>query len=134
MRDWLARLGVRTLYIQPGGPWGNGYVESFNGDGILALFGAMTPNPWQGIDAAEAALATREALAAYNEKLTAEGLPALSIGIGLHRGTGVAGVVGSAELKEFAVIGRTVNVAARAQDLTRGFSTDIILTEVVNAK
>jgi transposase InsO family protein len=31
VRDWLARLGVRTLYIQPGSPWGNGYVESFNG-------------------------------------------------------------------------------------------------------
>ncbi len=31
MRDWLAWLGVRTLYIQPGSPWENGYVESFNG-------------------------------------------------------------------------------------------------------
>jgi adenylate cyclase len=109
----------------------HGYISTFIGDGILALFGAMTPNPWQSIDAAEAALAMREALAAYNEKLAAEGLPALSIGIGLHRGTGVAGVVGSAELKEFAFIGRTVNVAARAQGLTRVFPTDIILTESV---
>ena len=31
VRDWLAWLGVRTLYIQPGSPWENGYVESFNG-------------------------------------------------------------------------------------------------------
>ena len=109
----------------------HGYVSTFIGDGILALFGATTPNPWQGIDAVEAALAMREGLAAYNEELAVESLPALSIGIGLHRGTGVAGVVGSAELKEFAFIGRTVNVAARAQDLTRGFETDIILTESV---
>lgn len=31
VRDWLARVGVKTLYIEPGSPWENGYVESFNG-------------------------------------------------------------------------------------------------------
>ena len=31
VRQWLARLGVQTLYIEPGSPWENGYNESFNG-------------------------------------------------------------------------------------------------------
>ena len=31
VRDWLARVGVTTLYIAPGSPWENGYNESFNG-------------------------------------------------------------------------------------------------------
>jgi putative transposase len=31
VRDWLERVGVRTLYIEPGSPWENGYIESFNG-------------------------------------------------------------------------------------------------------
>ena len=31
VRDWLERLGVGTLFIEPGSPWENGYVESFNG-------------------------------------------------------------------------------------------------------
>ena len=31
VRRWLARLGVQTLYIEPGSPWKNGYNESFNG-------------------------------------------------------------------------------------------------------
>lgn len=31
VRDWLKRVGVRTLFIEPGSPWENGYVESFNG-------------------------------------------------------------------------------------------------------
>ena len=31
LRDWLARLRVQTLYIEPGSPWENGYIESFNG-------------------------------------------------------------------------------------------------------
>ena len=30
VRQWLATLGVRTLYIEPGSPWENGYCESFN--------------------------------------------------------------------------------------------------------
>ena len=30
-REWLARLGTKTLYIEPGSPWENGYCESFNG-------------------------------------------------------------------------------------------------------
>jgi len=31
IRGWLDRLGVRTLFIEPGSPWENGYIESFNG-------------------------------------------------------------------------------------------------------
>ncbi len=31
VRKWLERVGVRTLYIEPGSPWENGYNESFNG-------------------------------------------------------------------------------------------------------
>jgi putative transposase len=31
VRDWLRRVGVKTLYIEPGSPWENGYVESLNG-------------------------------------------------------------------------------------------------------
>ena len=31
MRNWLKRLGIKTLFIEPGSPWENGYIESFNG-------------------------------------------------------------------------------------------------------
>jgi len=31
VRDWLRRIGVKTLFIEPGSPWENGYIESFNG-------------------------------------------------------------------------------------------------------
>lgn len=39
VRDWLARIGVKTLFIEPGSPWEIGYIESFNGklrDELLA--------------------------------------------------------------------------------------------------
>ena len=31
VREWLERIGLKTLFIEPGSPWENGYVESFNG-------------------------------------------------------------------------------------------------------
>ena len=31
VRKWLCRMGVKTLFIEPGSPWENGYIESFNG-------------------------------------------------------------------------------------------------------
>jgi transposase InsO family protein len=31
VREWLSKLGVKTLSIEPGSPWDNGYIESFNG-------------------------------------------------------------------------------------------------------
>ena len=111
-----------------------GHVSTFIGDGILAFFGALSPNPWQGDDAVRAALAMRAALEAYNLELDEESLPRLSIGIGLQRGTGVAGLVGSRDLMEFAFVGRTVNVAARVQELTRQYPADIILTSAVRER
>lgn len=106
-----------------------GYVSTFIGDGLLAFFGATDPNPWQGNDCVHAAIAMRAALSDYNEELKSQGLPSLRIGIGLHRGVGVVGLVGSRQLKEFAFVGRAVNIAARVQTLTRQYDTDIIMTE-----
>ena len=31
VRDWIAAVGAKTAYIEPGSPWENGYCESFNG-------------------------------------------------------------------------------------------------------
>lgn len=106
-----------------------GHVSTLLGDGMLALFGALEPNPWQGDDAVRAALAMRTRLAAYNEDVVKWGLEPLAVGIGLHRGTGVAGLVGSAARREFAIVGRVVNVAARVQAATRDHGTDILVTE-----
>jgi len=108
-----------------------GHVSTFIGDGILALFGALQPNPWQANDAVHAALAMRRELADYNEELGKKGLPTLAIGIGLHRGTGVAGLVGSRDLMQFTFVGRIVNLAARVQDLTRTCDADILITDAV---
>lgn len=111
----------------------HGHISTLIGDGILALFGAVEPNPWQSNDGVHAALAMRAALADYNRALTAEDLPTLALGVGLHRGVGVAGLVGSQDLVQFTVVGSTVSVAARVQELTRTHGVDILVTESVRA-
>ena len=111
-----------------------GHVSTFLGDGILAYFGALQPNPWQCDDAVNAALAMQAAMRAYNVELGREGLPALAVGIGIHRGPGLAGLVGSRERMEYAFVGRTVNLAARVQTLTRVHHADILVTEALRAE
>jgi adenylate cyclase len=108
-----------------------GHVSTFLGDGILAFFGALQPNPWQCDDAVRAALAMRAAIRDYNEELAREGLPPLAVGIGIHRGPGLAGLVGSRERMEYAFVGPTVNLAARVQGLTRIHKVDILVTEAL---
>jgi class 3 adenylate cyclase len=110
-----------------------GHLAKFIGDGLLAFFGGLEPNPWQTNDALHAALAMRAALAAYNARLQADGLPTLAAGIGVHRGPVVAGVFGTAALMEYGVLGGTVNVAARVEDLTRLHDVDILVSDAVRA-
>jgi len=109
----------------------HGHLARLMGDGLMALFGAMENNQWQTADAVKAALAMREALARYNERLAAHGLPTLAFGVGIHTGEVVAGVMGSDRLTEFTVIGDPVNVAARVEALTRTHGVDILITSDV---
>jgi adenylate cyclase len=110
-----------------------GHVAKFIGDGLLALFGAHQSNPWQSNDAAHAALAMQAGLEAHNAELARRGLPALAMGIGIHRGLVIAGVIGSAELQEFTVIGGPVNLASRVERLTRTHDARVLLTSEVRA-
>jgi adenylate cyclase len=112
----------------------HGRVTELTGDGLLALFGALEPNPWQAQDAVLGALAMRDALVRYNETLQARTLPKLEIGIGIHRGEVLAGVMGNEELSKFGVVGDTINVAARVERLTRELSADVLITEEVRGE
>jgi len=109
----------------------SGHVAKFIGDGLMAVFGAFDPNPWQANDSVHAALAMQQALAGYNAELTGRGLPLLQVGIGIHCGSAIAGVIGSAELLEFTVVGSTVNLAARVERLTRELDGNVLITESV---
>lgn len=108
-----------------------GRIGTFLGDGVLAYFGAFEPNPWQCDDAVAAALELVESMRAYSRELEAKGSAKLRVGIGIHRGGGIAGLVGTRDRMEYAFIGRTVNLAARVQTLTRTYDCAILITDAV---
>jgi len=111
-----------------------GHLAKFLGDGLLALFGALEHDPWQAHDAVRAALAMRRALADYNQTIARDGIPPLVLGIGIHRGPVVAGVIGTAELVEYGVVGGAVNLASRVEGLTRVHGADILITAAVRSE
>ncbi len=109
----------------------HGHITELVGDGLLALFGALEPNPWQCRDAVLAALEMRASLAQYNARLRAKGLPELRFGIGIHTGEVIVGVMGAGELNKFTVTGDPINVASRVEGLTRDLNVDLLVTEEV---
>jgi class 3 adenylate cyclase len=111
-----------------------GRISTFLGDGVLAYFGAFEPNPWQADDAVSAAVALSKSMTRWSHELSERGYPELRVGIGIHRGEGLAGLVGTQGRMEYAFVGRTVNIAARVQSLTRQNNCSILITEAVREK
>ncbi|HXF71479.1 MAG TPA: adenylate/guanylate cyclase domain-containing protein [Actinomycetota bacterium] len=93
-----------------------GTIDKFQGDAVMAVFGAPDPQP----DHAERALRCALEMQARQAELNAEGwgvpdLPELRIGIGVNTGRVIAGTVGGGGRLEYTVVGDAVNVAARLQ-------------------
>jgi signal transduction histidine kinase/class 3 adenylate cyclase/ActR/RegA family two-component response regulator len=94
-----------------------GTVDKFMGDGIMALFGApedCSPNE-QVRRAVKTAKHMQRSLAQLNEQWQAQGIPKVRFRCGIHQGTAVVGMFGSAERSDYTAIGPTVNIAARIQ-------------------
>ena len=94
----------------------HGIINKFLGDGFLALFGAPLADPKAAVNALAAARGMLEAVDRWNK---ARPQTPLRIGIGIHLGEAVTGTVGSPQRKEYTVIGDTVNLAARLEQLTK---------------
>jgi adenylate cyclase len=94
----------------------HGIVNKFLGDGFLAVFGAPLSS---GNDCTNAIAAAERIMTELDDLAAAGGLPPTQIGIALHAGQAIVGNVGSAERKEYTVIGDVVNVAFRIEALTR---------------
>ena len=59
------------------------------------------------------------------------GYPPLRHGIGLHAGKVVAANIGSSQRRSYALVGETVNIASRIQELNKDFDTDILISDAV---
>jgi adenylate cyclase len=104
-----------------------GLVNKFGGDSLLAVFGSpLNPADDHAAQAVRAALHMQKALKGFNVEQITKKQPELQIGIGLASGPVVAGNVGGEGRIEYTVIGDTVNLAARLQDLTKQMGRSIL--------
>jgi len=107
----------------------NGIVDKFIGDGILAYWGAFTPEENHAEDAALAALEMIEQLAQLNQRWQEQGKQPIAIGIGINTGKVIFGNIGKGKKLEFTVIGDAVNLASRLEGLNKEFHTSIVIGE-----
>jgi PAS domain S-box-containing protein len=110
-----------------------GTLDKYLGDGLMATFGTPRPGPDDASRATASARAMAEKVVEWNTRRRAAGLPALQLGIGLHTGEVALGDIGSARRLEFAVIGDTVNVASRIEEMTRELDIAILASDATLA-
>jgi class 3 adenylate cyclase/ActR/RegA family two-component response regulator len=96
-----------------------GTVMQYVGDAVMAVFGAPLAQPDHAARSVAAAAAMHERQALLDERWAAEGLSPFGLGIGLSTGDVAAAMLGSEERIEYTLVGDTVNLAQRLQDLAR---------------
>lgn len=99
-----------------------GMVDKFEGDAIMALFGAPIPSE----DHAEKACLTALLLQAKIQELNAQMGYSLNIRIGLATGEAIVGNMGSTQRFDYTAIGDTVNTASRLENANRFYNTRIL--------
>ena len=118
----VARLNRLFEVVVPVVARHGGHVDKFEGDGLLAVFGA--PQPYRD-HASRATRAAVEICRRVNERGEAG---EFRVGVGVNSGRVVAGAVGGAGRLNFSVIGDAVNVAARVEGMTRELDNDVLIT------
>ena len=106
----------------------NGIVLQYIGDEIEAVFGSPIQEPKHAEMAVRAALEMRKRLENLNRRRAGREEEPIRHGIGIHTGMVLAGSVGSPERLVYAMVGDTVNLASRIQNLNKQFETDILLS------
>ena len=106
----------------------NGLVLQYIGDEIEAVFGAPVFRREHPVLAVQAAMEMATRLKKLNVELEHRGCRPLSHGIGIHTGEVVAANIGSPDRLSYTLVGDTVNLASRLQELNKEFGTQIIIS------
>jgi Adenylate and Guanylate cyclase catalytic domain len=97
--------------------------------GFMAVFGAGSCATTHADDAVAAGCSMLRRLELFNADLVRAKEAPLGIGIGINSGRAIVGSIGSSERMEFTVIGSTVNVAARIEELNKPLGTSLLLSK-----
>ncbi len=111
-----------------------GFVDKFIGDALLVVFGLFDADGTAVTErsaaaAVRCALGVRQRMTELNRRRAARGQPPLAVTMSVHTGPVIAGTVGAAERHEYTVIGDTVNIAARLQQVAKERDLDLIISE-----
>ena len=103
--------------------WENGgFIDKYIGDAIMALF------PKGAGSALSAAVEMLSHIPVYNAHRASVGYPPIGIGIGIHSGPVMLGVIGHERFMQGTAISDAVNLASRLQDLTREYGVSLIVS------
>lgn len=132
-------LGAMTRAIEAEG----GCVLDFNGDGIMALFGAPVAHPDHAARGLRAAIVMQQRMNQLNGEWEARGLAErwqrsgveqIVLRIGLHSGPVVAGNIGHATRMKYCAMGDTVTIAARLEEMNKDLGTRIAMSAEVRQR
>lgn len=107
----------------------HGTLDKFLGDGLMATFGTPDPGPHDAGNAVRCGRAMLADIDLWNHQRREAGAEAIEISIGLHYGMVVLGDIGSTRRLEYAVLGDTVNVASRLEELTRALGVRLAMSD-----
>jgi len=102
-----------------------GFVDKYIGDAILALF----PQKNGAGMAVQSAIAIQEKIQEYNFHRSKCSYRPLSIGIGIHTGNVIVGVIGTEDRMQNTVISDAVNLASRVESLTKAFRVSLAISD-----
>lgn len=108
-----------------------GTLDKYMGDGLMATFGTPLAGERDATHALSCARQLVRGVGAWNRRRAEAGKGGMMIGIGLHYGRATLGNVGSDRRHEHTVVGETVNLASRIENLTRTLQSAILMSEAV---
>ena len=107
----------------------SGVIDKFLGDGALIVFGLPDAHPSDAARALACVVDLRDELVLWAANIEVAGAAKLRFGIGCHYGEVLVGLLGDDEREEFTVVGDTVNVAARLQQLANAEGGGTVVSE-----
>ncbi|MFI4955205.1 MAG: CHASE2 domain-containing protein [Gammaproteobacteria bacterium] len=106
-----------------------GTIDKYVGDMVVAFWGAPLEDQDHAYHAILASLEIFVKLPEINERMIANNLPSVNIGVGLSTGLMNVGDMGSEFRRAYTVLGDTVNLASRLQDLTKFYHVNILVND-----
>lgn len=106
-----------------------GYVDNYMGDRLLALFGVEDDSTEAALRSVRAGWAMLEEIERLQPYLKTMYRRRFQIGIGIHYGPAVIGVLGACNRRRKTAIGDAVNFASRIEDANKQFQTNILISE-----